>query len=528
MTQAATERLTELTANGLAVLISRGDVSSVEVVDAHIRRIEEVNPTLNAVTQPRFTEARREAVAADARRAAGQPLGPLHGVPVTVKDCFAVQGAAVTLGCERPLVELSAADSPLVARLRAAGAIVLGKTNVPQAMLLHECDNPRYGRTLHPEDPERSPGGSTGGEAAIVAAGGSPLGLASDLGGSIRQPAAACGLFGFKPTSGRLTLAGSRRAISPGMQAIAIQPGPICRSVADVDLAMRVLADHLLSPRQPDEGAAPWRDYRSVQLAGLRLTAWADDGVFRPAAGLARAIDEAAECLRRAGVTVVRVTPPSAETMMRVYLGLISADGMACVRRLLRGQRVDAQLARQTRLARLPRWLRASLGPPLKALGQGDLAQLLRWTGARSAGGYWRLVEQADAWRAAFWDDLSRRAGGPVDAMLSPAYGLPTLRHGTALHLVRAASHAFLANLLGAPAGVAPWGVVSAADEQAEAQGRTGVGLTEHFARQNAAGSSGLPLAVQVAAAPGDDHIALALMAALEAAAPPARASDAR
>ncbi|MEM9187237.1 MAG: amidase family protein [Planctomycetota bacterium] len=516
--------LADLTATELGGRLQAGELSSAEVVEACIKRVE-ATAEINALVQPRFDEARAEARECDGRRASGAPLGPLHGVPISIKDCFAVAGMATTLGIPGYSKGPDAADSPLVARLRAAGAIVLGKTNVPQAMLLHECDNPVFGRTTAAGFADRSPGGSTGGEAALVAAGGSVLGLGSDLGGSIRQPAAACGVCGFKPSPGRLTIEGSQRAISSGMQAIGIQPGPMARSVADLDLAMRVLADPAFGGRRPGESSAPWRDYRQVDLAKLRVACWADDGVFKPAVGVARAIADAAQALRAVGAEVIELPGEgdSAQAMLdmvRVYIGLVSADAMASVRRLTRGGRVEPQLARQMRLARLPRWGRSALQPLLRGLGQRELAELLAWSGARSADEYWQLTTDADAFRRRFWPDLDRRVGGRVDAVLSPPYGLPALRHGTALHLLRAASHSFLANLLGVPAGVVPVGFVTAEEEQAEVAARKAAGrsLTHHYARQNAERSTGLPLAVEVLGRPGEDHVAMAAMAAIEAA----------
>ena len=183
----------------------------------------------------------REARAIDDCRRRGEPLGPLAGVPITVKECFQLTGTPTTLGVRRrgeshETVPLATTDGPLIARLRSAGAIVVGKTNVPQLMLLYETDNPVYGRTNNPWDMGRGSGGSSGGEAAIIAAGGVPLGLATDLGGSIRQPAHVCGIHGLKPSGGRLTCVGSSSAFT-GFDAMPIQPGPMARHVEDLALA---------------------------------------------------------------------------------------------------------------------------------------------------------------------------------------------------------------------------------------------------------------------------------------------------
>ncbi len=221
--------LIQLSASEMARQIAAGLITSEQLVEAHIRRIEAVNPALNAVVANRFDLARREAAAADRARAAGRPLAPLHGVPITIKECFHVAGMASTEGVHRFAHELMAHDNPLVRRLKQAGAIVLAKTNLPQLMLMHETDNPLYGRTNNPWDLERAPGGSSGGEAAIIAAGGSPLGLGNDLGGSIRFPAHSVGICGIKPTVRRLTNADVRDNLH-GMEAILPQSGPLAQS----------------------------------------------------------------------------------------------------------------------------------------------------------------------------------------------------------------------------------------------------------------------------------------------------------
>ncbi|HXI58741.1 MAG TPA: amidase family protein, partial [Polyangia bacterium] len=164
-----------LSASTLAALIRRGEISAVAAVEAYIERLQAVNPALNALVVPRFAEARAEAAEIDRRRAAGQALGPLAGVPVTVKECLDLAGTPSTGGVPSRQRVHAKDDERHVARLRAAGAVVLGKTNVGQLLLMIETDNPLYGRTNHPQSAERSPGGSSGGEGALLAAGASAL-----------------------------------------------------------------------------------------------------------------------------------------------------------------------------------------------------------------------------------------------------------------------------------------------------------------------------------------------------------------
>lgn len=201
--------LTTSSATDLATAIRDGRLMASEVVEAHIARISAVNPKINALVVERFAQARAEAAAADAAPSEGR--GPLHGVPVTIKAAFDVAGLPSTCGLLSRADHVPTRDAALVALLRAAGAIVLGLTNTPGNCWSQETENPLYGRTNNPWDVTRTAGGSTGGEAALIAAGGSPLGLGSDIAGSIRLPAAFSALLVCAQPAARSTRAGSGR-----------------------------------------------------------------------------------------------------------------------------------------------------------------------------------------------------------------------------------------------------------------------------------------------------------------------------
>src|SRR5216683_5227311 len=269
---------TTLSASQLAQAIAAGELSAVEAVDAHIARIEEVNPRLSAVVVPLFDDARAQAQQADRTPAGAR--GPLHGVPITVKECFNVAGTPSTAGLTARSGHRAVTDAPLVARFRQAGAIIVGKTNVSQLLMYVESDNPVYGRTNNPWDMERSPGGSSGGEGAIVAAHGSALGLGTDIGGSVRVPAHCCGIHSLKPTPGRLTVSGTVDIVGPAARAaIPDSGGLLARSVADLGLALGVL-----SP--PADGAC--------SLGDIRVGFYDDDGYFPASPAIRRAVREAA------------------------------------------------------------------------------------------------------------------------------------------------------------------------------------------------------------------------------------------
>jgi Asp-tRNA(Asn)/Glu-tRNA(Gln) amidotransferase A subunit family amidase len=226
----------------MASMVRERSVSPSELVEAHLREIEERNPALNAFVEVFAERAREEA------RASQHPAGLLAGVPVTVKDSFDVAGVPTRAGSRLRSAQPAAADAVAVARLRAEGAIILGKTNTPELLASYETDNFLTGRTNHPLDPERTPGGSSGGEAAAIAAFCSAGGLASDGGGSIRVPAHFCGIAGLKPTTGRISGTGHFPSLGyPG--GLVGAAGPMARDARDLRLLFTVLAGY--DPQDP-------------------------------------------------------------------------------------------------------------------------------------------------------------------------------------------------------------------------------------------------------------------------------------
>lgn len=489
-----------------AALIARGEVSALAVTDARIAVIEKRNPLLNAVVAKRYDAAREEARAVDRARERGAALGPLAGVPVTIKEALDVAGLASTSGAPARASHVAKADDAAVARLRAAGAIVLGKTNVAQGLVFAETDNPLFGACNHPQDAERSPGGSSGGEGAIIAIGGSALGLGTDIGGSGRIPAAFCGIASIKPTAGRVPDT-QRLSVPAGQQAIQSQIAPMARNVADVELALGVLnPPHLVLGRSPD-----------VDLRRLRVGVFEHDGVFAPGPGVQRAVREAAGALKAAGAQIVPFAVPEPESVRRIFYGLLSADGIRGLKRTLRGGAVDARVKQLMIVAGLPAWLRHGVATMAAAAGQRHLPALLRALGSTSADGYWRLVEQQLDYQRLFVTAMDRPSGGgaALDLLLSPVMPTPAFRHRATLDLGVPGVYTSLYNLLGWPAGVVPCSRVRADEEGNRV---TGKDIAERAAAATEAGSAGLPLAVQVAARPWREHEALAAMRTIEAA----------
>ena len=319
-----------LSAVELAATIRKDQVTSEAAVRAYLDRLDAVNPKLNAVVQLRRDAAIAEARAAD--RLPPEKRRALHGVPVTIKDSLDVAGIVSTGGTQGRAKYIPPHDATVVARLRAAGAIVLGKTNTPDLTMSFETNNLVYGRTNNPFDVTRTPGGSSGGAAAIVAAGGSPLDIGSDTGGSIRVPSHFCGIAGIKPTAGRVSRAGHIIDFSGPAESLT-HIGPLARHVEDLALALSIIAgpDNV----DPHVVAAALGDYKKVPVRNLRIATFTKLGSLEPTAETASCVEHALKVLEKVGCKHTTVEIPGADDIYNVYTGLIWGDGGAGMARIL-------------------------------------------------------------------------------------------------------------------------------------------------------------------------------------------------
>lgn len=300
-----------LSATQTAAAIRRGDLTSRDVVRRMLDRIDAVNPALNAVVTVDGEAALREAGDLDREAAAASLRGPLHGVAMTVKDSFATAGMRTTSGLTDRAEHVPAEDAEAVARLRRAGAVIVGKTNCPAGVTGQETANVLFGLSRNPWDTERTTGGSSGGAAAAVAAGITPLELGSDKGGSIRQPSAFCGVFGHFPSQGIVPSRGHLPSIEVhelDVHGDLTSMGPMARSAQDLQLALDVLAG-------PDViGSRAWRlelpPPRFDDPTQLRVAAWFDDDDFPVDADVVAGLEAAAAALEAAGAEVDRSARP--------------------------------------------------------------------------------------------------------------------------------------------------------------------------------------------------------------------------
>jgi amidase len=319
--------MTELwqqSASELAAMIAGKEVSSTEVIDAHLARIERVNPQLNAITRVLGDEARAAAKTADAALAAGEPLGPLHGVPLTVKQNIDLAGCASDHGVPAFAEAISPVDAPVVERMKAAGAIPIGRTNCPDMALRVHTDSSLHGLTRNPWDASRTAGGSSGGEGSALASGMSPLGLGNDIGGSLRNPATCCGIASLKPSAG-IVPSFMYGPMADGPASFQLMPveGPMARRIADVRLALGLLAGR--DPRDPYSVPAPLASPRAADRP-LRVAVLAMPPGGSVDARIADRVKAAADALAAAGYDVTEDGPPRFEDVVNTWFAFITED----------------------------------------------------------------------------------------------------------------------------------------------------------------------------------------------------------
>ena len=413
----------------MAGMVREGRVSPVELLTAHLDQISRENPRINAFTTVLAEEALAAARRAESAAARGEPLGMLHGVPVTVKDCFDVAGLPTLCGSRLRLGHRAAHDATVVARLKTEGAIVLGKTNTPEFLGSYETDNYVTGRTNNPWDAERTPGGSSGGEAAAIAAFCSPGGIGSDGGGSIRMPAHFCGVAGLKPTPGRVSGAG-HFPFPSNPSGMLYSPGPMARTAQDLKLLFAVLAGY--DARDPLSAPVPLRVPTARGLRAGLVPRFYDVPVQPEVAG---AVDQAARLLESAGIPVEPFEPRGLERAPNLWWFFFGQLPAPFTRRLFEGRENEVHWTATEAL------LRAEKDPP--PTGEQVVAQFA----AR------------DAMRAALLRQME-----DVPLLLTPACGIPAFRHGErrwpagekSIGLFQAMMPSVIWNVLGFPAVSVP------------------------------------------------------------------------
>ncbi|HKS82043.1 MAG TPA: amidase [Candidatus Acidoferrales bacterium] len=456
-----------LSASEVARGIRARKISPVELVDAHIARIERLNPRLNAFVHTDFDRARAQAKSAEefvARRGKRKPLALLHGVPITIKSSIDVAGYPVECGTKLRRGVVAQSDAPLVSRLRAAGAIVLGNTNVPEFLMAYETDNSIHGRTNSPWDLARTPGGSSGGEAAAIASGCSAAGVGSDGGGSIRIPAHYSGICGLKPTPGRIPSTGHFPGSAGPFTYLGVV-GPMARTVRDLQLLLEVMAGP--DPGDPSSAPVAPRRWSPQEIRRLRIGYFEADDMSPVTPESAAAVRAAADALRKNKFRVDRWQPENLDRAWKLWWNLFGRAGQMAFSPMQQGREDEFSPTYRDFRARVAAEQPLSANELLNTLLERDVLRL-------------RFLAKMEEF--------------PV--LLCPVCAIPAFCHGERewtiagrkLEYLKAMAYSQWFNLFGNPAVSVPVGV----------------------------SPEGLPIGVQVVGRPWEEEAVLAVAALIE------------
>jgi len=456
--------LTSLSAADMAAAVRRGEIRPADLAEAHLERIGRLNPQINAFVYVDRDGALRQSHAAQAALESGKLLGPLHGVPVTIKSSIDVAGWPCTCGSRLRADYIAQTDAPLVSRLRRAGAVLLGNTNTPEFLMAYETDNLLTGRTNNPWDLERTPGGSSGGEAAAIAARCSAGGVGSDGGGSIRIPAHYSGICGLKPTPGRIPATGHYPE-SAGPFALLGVVGPMARTVQDLQIFFEVMAG--LDYGDPSSSPVPVRKPGKLEIEKLRIGFFEQDGVTPVTRETRAAVRTAADGLKRAGMLVEEFRPGELENARKLWWDFFGRAGEFVLSGAVAGKEPQ-------------------LSPILT-----EFLGMVRQEPALTLNEFMRSLLERDGLRSRFLKQMELH---PV--LLCPVCAVPAFRHGERewsvdgrkVGYLQAMSYSQWFNLLGNPAAVVPVG----------------------------RSPEGLPIDVQIVGRPFEDEVVLAVAQKIE------------
>ncbi|KAH6916170.1 amidase [Coprinopsis sp. MPI-PUGE-AT-0042] len=515
------EKYLKATAPEIVEHIQNGEWTASQVLEAYIARAVFAHAKTNCLTEVFFDRARTRAQELDAHFAStGKVKGPLHGVPVSIKDQFEIEGLDSSIGFSQWLHKPATKNADIINILLDTGAVLYVKTNVPQTMFAFECNNPVFGRTLNPYNDAYTCGGSSGGEAALIAMDGSPLGIGSDIGGSLRMPAAYCGIYSLKPAHGRVPYFGARGPVQ-GFDGIKSVGGPMGRSVADLTLLSRIAFG---GPSTPND--IPPVPFRDVNLPfKLKFGFYTSDNFIKASPACKRAVLETVEALRKKGHECVELLDIDAATAGEIFVGLTSADGYKTMLSNLGPDRKDDSLFVVTNGARVPAFVRGILSWIVESIvGDKIFANVMRMAGVKGVGEYWSFAAKRDRFALEFQEKTFKKLG--LDGIICPVQALPQLPHGGCTNFSALAMATIFYNVLDLPVGCLP---ITRVDPSKDA-------ITEEWKSERGHGSTiiekgcysakdklynpelskGMPVNIQIAARKWEDEKVLKMMEVID------------
>ncbi|XP_046552493.1 fatty-acid amide hydrolase 1-like isoform X1 [Haliotis rubra] len=501
------EYILSLSLTDLQHKLQRGDLTAMDVLRAYQSRALEVDEKMNCVVEP-ILEAEELAMLCDSKT---DPKGPLHGIPVSVKENIELKGYDCTGGMEYYVNKPVAQDAVVIQVLKQQGAIPFMRTNIPQTLYSYACSNPIYGVTTHPKDPTRSPGGSSGGEGALLGAGGSICGLGTDIGGSVRVPAQMCGVCALKPTRGRLSPEG-HFTVNPGQTLVQGVVGPMAQDVEGlVKLTEALMAPEMFA-RDPQVVPIPFRKEMYESTCPLKIGFYTWDGNIRPVPATIRAVHVAKTALEKIGHKVVSFSPPQIATVFpSMFVAPMGGDRCQSVMERMANDHVDESLTLVYAACSIPTWLVTLISKALQPLDPVLAKSFQKFTGVKSVYDWYKVAVRIQNYRKEFLEHWRRQ---DLDAVICPVYPCPAVVLSSAGKLTAGGSYCALYNVLRYSAGSIPVTTVTEADVQEVADPKVypATTLLEKLVKRGSKGSEGLPVSVQCVCLPYHEEQVLRVM----------------
>ncbi|KAF8556541.1 amidase signature enzyme [Imleria badia] len=505
------------TATEIVESIAAGKWTASQVLDAYMARAVVSQAKTNCITEVLFEDAKKQAKELDEEfTRTGKLRGPLHGVPMSFKDQYEIVGYDTTLGFTHWANKPSTKDAFLVTQCREAGAIIIVKTNVPQTMFAFECSNALWGRTTNPWGDKYTCGGSSGGEAALLAMDGSALGVGSDIGGSLRIPTSYCGIYALKPSVDRVSSDGTK-GCNPGYEGIRVAYGPMGRSVRDCELFCRIVFGQQDGAHQ----TVPV-PFRPVELRGkLKFGYYVEDSMIRSSPANVRAVQETIKALRSQGHECVEFLPSLSKEAMSTFVALTTADGYKRMLSTIESDPKESSLYLSTLGPKLPGFVRRFIAWAAHTFyGDKPFHDLFSLARSKSVSEFVEFTDRrnkvAKAWYKEVWDKYG------FDGIIAPVQSLPTIPHGGCAMLSPLAASTILYNVIDSPVGVVPVTRVDPTTDALPADfvpGATGTSAilekgmyTAPTPAYDPVAMAGIPVGVQIVGKKWEDEKVLAMM----------------
>ncbi|KAK4023136.1 vitamin D3 hydroxylase-associated protein [Daphnia magna] len=505
----------QLDVSELLQKLQNGSFTCLEVLRSYQAKALEITSEYNCVTEF-ILEAEEWAKELDAEAAHSGKKGPLHGLPFSVKDNVGLIGYDSTVGISQFINQPAIEDAAMVIALKKLGAIPFCKTNVPQTNMSFGCSNPIWGLTKNPWDKERTPGGSTGGEACLIAAGGSPLGIGTDIGGSVRLPAAFCGIYSIKPTTFRFSSKGVKK-VTIGNVGITPVPGILARDSHTVATVTKLLLEnnHLQMCGDPDLLPIPWNEQAFIGNKKLRIGYYEDDGFFPTTPGIRRAIQIAKTALEASGHDLVPFVPPRVDYVLNSFISILTADQSRYLLQALSNDDIDPVLKPTLFLLSIPNVMKRLLQPLLSLFSTRLIPTYLGLGGNRIRESHqlWKEITKKNLYKEEFlsyWRTLE------LDLCIGPCFACPAPRSKDVAKLSPALSYTSLYNFLDFPVGIVPIDRETMEDQSKLNVEYNYFDLVCNLVKATTKGATGMPLAIQVVGLPYQEEMVLRGMKVLD------------